>query len=53
MEITKNILNTVKLTDDTLYDLLYDLLFFNALGINSAVSSGCDISEVWLVLIDK
>ena len=32
MEITKNILNTVKLTDDTLYDLLYDLLFFNALA---------------------
>lgn len=32
MEITKNILNTVKLTEDTLYDLLYDLLFFNALA---------------------
>lgn len=32
MEITKNILKTVKLTDDTLYDLLYDLLFFNALA---------------------
>ena len=32
MEITKNILNAVKLTDDTLYDLLYDLLFFNALA---------------------
>lgn len=31
MEQAKNILNTINLESDTLYDLIYDLIFFNAL----------------------
>ncbi|MGN1301667.1 MAG: hypothetical protein ACI4U9_04000 [Clostridia bacterium] len=31
MEQAKKFLNTINLESDTLYDLIYDLIFFNAL----------------------
>lgn len=48
MEQAKKILNTINLENDTLYDLIYDLIFFNALK-----ESEDDIKNKRLITLDE